>query len=594
MKYYAVFVFAICALFVDAQDVVLLHTNDIHSHLYGFSPETEYTPLVKDNDQTKGGFARIAGYVNAQKEEYGDKLLVVDAGDFLMGTLFQTLEMSKGFQLNLMHRIGYEFMALGNHEFDFGPDVLAKIVQNNIDNGEIPTLLSSNYGGSATYPDEKLQGLFQRQVIQKYAVVEKNGISIGLFALMGTDADESIADYYGLKWENQKKIARNTAKYLKNNENVDLVIALSHSGLVKNKKGEWAGEDVEYAKAAKDIDIIISGHTHSYLPQLVNAGNAVIVQTGSHGINVGKLQISIDGDGLDVHYQLVEMNDKIDADAGVQKLIDEQIPLIEKSILDEVGVSFNQKIVETTFELALDEYNPMESNLGPFIADAIYETLAKNESTKVDVTLVATGVIRNNIVKGEHGYQNINDIFNVMPLGMGENDIPGSPLGNVHITGNELKKLLELILAVYPQKINYYLFFSGAKVEYDPDKGLFRKITSIKIGDDINGYTELDTGKKSTELVSVAANKYMISFIGKIKKMSFGLVNVVPKKASGQTIVGDDFLIDGNPEKQGLQEVKEWLSILDYIRTFEDVNNNGVPDIPPCYKTKKNPLYVTN
>ena len=67
-----------------AQDLVILHTNDMHSHQIGFAPEMEYTPLVADNDHTLGGFARIAGFIKTEKEQYGDKLLVVDAGDGLL------------------------------------------------------------------------------------------------------------------------------------------------------------------------------------------------------------------------------------------------------------------------------------------------------------------------------------------------------------------------------------------------------------------------------------------------------------------------------------------------------------------------------
>ena len=135
MGKFVLIVLLILSFQVFSQDIVIIHTNDLHSHLNGLSPETEYTPLVKDMDPTLGGMARIAGYIDNQKELFGDKLLVVDAGDFLMGTLFQTIELNEGFQLNLMHKMGYEFATLGNHEFDFGPDSLAKIIRNSMANG---------------------------------------------------------------------------------------------------------------------------------------------------------------------------------------------------------------------------------------------------------------------------------------------------------------------------------------------------------------------------------------------------------------------------------------------------------------------------
>ena len=288
-----------------AQDLVILHTNDLHSHLNGFSPEAEYTPLIHDNDPTRGGFSRITGFINSQKEQYGDKLLVLDAGDFLMGTFFQTLELSEGFQLNLMKKMGYDFVALGNHEFDFGPAALAEIINHSVQNGEIPQLLNTNYKEAKSSDDSELARLFENGVILPYSVIEKNGYKLGIFSLIGKDANESISDDYGIELNDPKKVAKQTAKYLKEVEKVDLVIVLSHSGVSKDKNGEWAGEDAEYAEAAPDIDIIISGHTHTYLPEALHAGNAVIVQTGALGMNMGKLEIYLqDREKPEVKYTL--------------------------------------------------------------------------------------------------------------------------------------------------------------------------------------------------------------------------------------------------------------------------------------------------
>ena len=593
MKIILILPLLIVAFFVKGQSLVILHTNDMHSHLNGFSPEAEYTPLINDADPTAGGFSRIAGYINSQKDIYDDKLLVVDAGDFLMGTLFQTLEPAEGFQLNLMKKMGYDFVAIGNHEFDYGPNTLAKILNNNLNNGPIPQLLCANYKGAKLYPDDQLRKLFDNGVILPYSVTEKNGIKIGLFGLLGVDADESIASYYGVEFNDQKKVAKETAKYLKEVEKVDLVIALSHSGVWKNKKGEWSGEDMDYAKAASDIDIIISGHTHTYLPKALHSGSATIVQTGSKGLNVGKLIVDFDENHKpQVTYELVKMDDKIKASSEIQALIDNKSHFIERNLLSGLDIGFSQPIVETSFNLSMDEMHPFESNLGPFIADATYHYLNKSGKNNVDMTMVATGVIRSDIFEGNKGKQNINDLFNIMPLGNGDDDMPGSPLAKIYVNGRELKKVLELILAVYPKKTNYYLYYSGAQIDFNPDKGLFRKIESIRIGTERDGYNNVDIGKHSKDLVSIGANKYMISFIGQLKKMSFGIVNIVPKKANGEPFGNDSFVVDMDPAKEGVQEAKEWLSIYDYVKSFPDVNGNGIPDIPEIYRTKKNPLFI--
>jgi 5'-nucleotidase len=101
----------------------------MHSNLTGYGPEAAYTPLnTEDGDQTLGGFSRLAGYIDKQRQQNPDNLLVLDAGDFLMGTVFHTLENETGFQLSLMKLIGYDYVTLGNHEFAMGQNYNAKAI----------------------------------------------------------------------------------------------------------------------------------------------------------------------------------------------------------------------------------------------------------------------------------------------------------------------------------------------------------------------------------------------------------------------------------------------------------------------------------
>ncbi|HKK81692.1 MAG TPA: bifunctional UDP-sugar hydrolase/5'-nucleotidase, partial [Prolixibacteraceae bacterium] len=432
-----------------AQDLVILHTNDIHSHLMGFSPETEYTPMVNKNDSTLGGFARVAGYIKSEKEKFDEKLLTLDAGDFLMGTLFQTIELKKGFQLNLMHETGYDFIAIGNHEFDYGPNSLAQIINNSQENGQIPQLLCSNYDFDKTTDAKKLKELFANGTILPFDIVEKNNYRIGILAIMGNKAANYIPEIYNVEFEKMNKAARKTAKHLKKNKNVDIVIALSHSGIYRDDQGRWQGEDIKLAEKNKHIDIIISGHSHTKVKQPIQAGNTVVVQAASSGLYVGRIEVVFGSFGKPlIQYKLVEMNDTIKADRQIQKKIEAQIPYIEQSVLSTIGVNFYTPVLETSFDLTLNESKAASSNLGPFVADAMHHWMNTKNRPGTDIVAVAAGVIRNNIEAGEHGKQNINDIFNVMPLGLGYDSIPGTPLAKIHITGKELKQIMELILAV--------------------------------------------------------------------------------------------------------------------------------------------------
>lgn len=589
--FFMMFLLQVSVANLFSQDIVILHTNDLHSHVNGFSPEAEYTPFLNDNDCTRGGFARIAGFIQSEKEKYGDKLLVVDAGDFLMGTLFHSIELSHGLGLNLMHKMGYDYVAIGNHEFDFGPDSLALIISNNFNNGAIPRLLCSNYKQSVNVSDSMLQKHFLNDVIGEYAITERNGYKIGLFALLGIDAVESIPAKYGVETYNYKKTARRIARYMRNVEGVDLVIALSHSGVVKNKKGNWKGEDIALA-AVSEIDIVISGHTHTVMKQAGYGNNTPVVQTGTAGVYVGKVEVCFDADRNPLFQnQLLVMDDSVEADTLVQNIIDRNAQLIEETVLSDIGISMDEHIVETSFDLHIDEHNPLQSNLGPFVADAIYYYVDKHVQAPVDVALVATGVIRNNIQTGKKGFQNINDLFNVMPIGMGADKVPGDPLGLVYVTGYELKMLFELILSVYPSKPPYFIYFSGIDIEYDPDKRIFRKIKSIKFNTGTKKDQKIDFDKQSEELIAVVSNAYMIGFISKLRKISFGLVNIEIKNEDGLPANSSECKLQIHSVSNEFSEAKEWLAVYHYCRSFKDVNNNHVPDIPQVYKTMRIPLY---
>ena len=242
--------------------LVILHTNDMHSRLDGFAPSLEYSPQSANDDKTIGGFSRIASIIEHESSTSPENTLVLDAGDFLMGTLFHSMEESTGFQLPLMSSMGYEVVAIGNHEFDYGPETLARIIEKSATIGKIPDLLLTNAKTDPGDPgDDRFEMLLENEKIRRYVFVEKAGRKIGIFSLMGVDADDVAPFAPPVTFSRQIRSAKRTVRKLKN-EGADLIICLSHSGLEKDKKDRWAGEDVKLAKRVRGLDLIISGHTH--------------------------------------------------------------------------------------------------------------------------------------------------------------------------------------------------------------------------------------------------------------------------------------------------------------------------------------------
>jgi 5'-nucleotidase/UDP-sugar diphosphatase len=567
----------------SGKHLVILHTNDLHSRMTGFAPEPKYTPLVQDDDGTIGGFARIAGIIKSEKTNSGDAFLVVDAGDFTMGTLFPAVELETGFQLRLMKTMGYDAVGLGNHEFDFGSGWLAAVIRKSASAGEIPCLISSNSQFSAKdTADDAFAGLFDDSLIFRSIVLEKNGLRIGLFSIIGKDADRVAPRAAPVTFEKQSKAATRMVRALKD-EKCDIIICLSHSGVEKGKNGEWEGEDVELAKKVRGIDLIIGGHSHTVIEQPIVVNGVPIVQTGEFGKNVGRLSLLFtEGRIITESYILIPVNDKVESDAYVSALIEKQKQVINEKILNPLGLSYTDPIAEADFILtgnAVKDF--IESNLGPLVADAIHYYVNRESSRRTDLSIVAAGMIFDRIVPG---IQTAPDIFRVMPLGSGEDNVPGYPLARLYVTGKEMKSILEILQVAYKSSPDNYCYYSGIRVGIDPNRGLFRKIKKIEIVETDSTLREVNFGRKDKTLYSITADSYMLEFIGIIRKLSFGLVNVVPKDHDGRKITDiKKAVIDMDEQKEGVQEGKEWLALIDYFKSMRDLNNDGLPDIETKY-----------
>jgi 5'-nucleotidase len=549
----------------------------------GYAPESEYSPLTIKDDKTVGGFARIAAIIKTEKENSKGVTLVLDAGDFMMGTLFPNIEKKSGFQLRLMKSMGYDVTCFGNHEFDFGPEWLATVISTSAGNGMIPSLLI----GNATFDrkdirDDGLEKLLSDSIISRKLILIKDGIKFGFFSIIGKDAVKDAPRAVPVTFEKQFSFARKMVKELKS-EKCDIIICISHSGVTKEKNGEWGGEDVELAKAVKGIDLIIGGHTHTKLDHPVIVKGIPIVQAGEFGQFVGCLKLSYSPGKLKLtSYRLIPVDDNVLGDEHINSIIQEQKEKINQQILKPLGMDYNKPVVESGFKIEGNDVGDyVNSNIGPMIADAIQYYVNFHNRKGTDISMVAAGMIFDKIVPG---VQTAPDIFRVMPLGSGNDDVPGYALSRLYVTGRELKSILEILQVAAKSKPEDYCYYSGIRVDYDPEGGLFKKIKKIEIIRNDGTLINVDFSKKNKSLYSLTADSYMLDFIGIIKKMSFGLINVVPKDEAGNKIKDmKSAVIDINESLDGIQEGKEWLALIEYLGSMKDTNGNGIPDVDKKY-----------
>lgn len=578
-------------VFAEAKKFTIIHTNDMHSHLLGAAPELEYTWDKTGDDNTRGGWARIATVIKDVKSKRSNPALVIDAGDFTMGTLFHMLAREESIELRLMKEMGFDLATLGNHEFDLTPKGLARIVTTAARAGMPELVFASAIFNKESDKDDTLEEVFRKGLMKPYTVKTINGVKVGFFGIIGNDAAEVAPFASPVKFKNYIEVSREIVKILREKELVDMIVCISHAGLSMYGPGEKAkSEDEILAKEVKGIDVIVSGHTHTDLPKPIVVGKTIIVQAWENGRHVGVLDFAWEGGAAKLSdYKTIEVDDTILGDAAIQKKIDGFIKEIDARILREHGLSFWKIIANTNFDLNIREE---ESTLGNLVADSerwyanrfVYDP--RDPSSKVVLAVESNGLIRTDLLKGKTGKLAVTDIFNTLPLGIGMDDTMSYPLITIYLYASEIKKACEVLTSVYPLKgSDYFLQISGIKFTYNPRRMLFDRVTDIWIGSEEEGYVPLDYSASNKKLYRLVANIYNSTFLKVIGNFTFGILTIVPKDKNGNPVKElKDCRIDADKNKPGIQELKEWVGLMKYIQSFKDTNGDGLSDIPDKYK----------
>lgn len=271
-KIQLVIILLLATLCLNAQELVILHTNDTHSQI---------TPQTTGAGKGLGGYERREQYINKVRAE-NKNVILLDAGDFSQGTPYFTI--FKGdVEIELMNALGYDAVCLGNHEFDNGQQELAR----RIDNAKFP-FVCANYDFKAG--ESPLAGK-----VKPYTIIEREGKKIGIIGVLTTlKGLVSPKNTEGIKYEHPYKIINTLALELKKREKCDLVILLTHVGYDHGR--EQSPSDDMLAANSENIDIIIGGHSHTYIkkPAVIKnklGKNVIVVTAGEKGENVGRLDI---------------------------------------------------------------------------------------------------------------------------------------------------------------------------------------------------------------------------------------------------------------------------------------------------------------
>ncbi len=267
----------------DTKHLTILHTNDVHSYIDPF-------PADHPRNANMGGVSRRAAIIENIRQE-NPNLLLLDAGDIFQGTPYFNYYGGE-LELKLMSMMKYDLGTLGNHDFDNGIEGFYSQMHN-----ATFDFVTSNYDFNNTV----LQGK-----TKQYKIFDKNGIKVGIFGL-GIELAGLVdsKNYKETKYLNPVEIAQDLSRILKHEQKCDLVICLSHLGYKYNDEKDKIS-DVKLAALTKDIDLIIGGHTHTFLDKptiLKNSeGKEVIVnQAGCYGIKMGRIDFYFDNDKSKSH-----------------------------------------------------------------------------------------------------------------------------------------------------------------------------------------------------------------------------------------------------------------------------------------------------
>ena len=559
----------------DGKTVDVMFLHDTHSHLNAFAT------VEGGESKTLGGFAKIKALINDQKAKNPDTLLL-DAGDFSMGTLIQVMYEKQASEIRMLGQLGFDVTTLGNHEFDYGAKGLSNMLSSAVTSGDtLPTMVVCNVdwdameGAKLTDAQKLLKESFETYGVKEYVVVEKNGVKIAITGVFGEDALDCVPNC-PLQFKNPIEAVKETVAKIKKQEEADMIVCVSHSGTWKDEK---KSEDELLAKSVPELDLIISGHTHTKLDKPIVHGDTYIASAGEYGKRLGSLSMTQNADGrweMDA-YELVTVEESIDADKATQAKIDGFMSQVDSEYLSKFGYTKDQVLCTNEVEFATSEDAGelhTEVNLGSIMADAYTYTVEKysDDDHPVDVAVVPAGVIRDTYAKGNITPENV---FNSFSLGIGQDGVAGYPLISIYLTGAELKTVAEIDASISDLMSSARLYTDGLYWNYNPNRLILNKVTDVYLCNGDGERVKIQNNK----LYRVVTDYYTSQMLGGVTDLSYGLLSITPKSKDGVAIINyADTIIEADGK-----EIKAWAAIAEYMTSFEDTDGDGIGNVPAKY-----------
>ena len=437
----------------------LLHINDLHSRI---QPINAFDSTCSAEDDAAGecfgGVARVATAINTLRGELeaaGENVLVPDAGDQFQGSLMYKTY-TGDVEAEFMEAIGFDVMAVGNHEFDDGPENLARF----LDMVSFP-VISGNL-------DLSQSNVLSEEMVPDHVVLDVNGVQVGIVSALATDTAETSSPGPSIIFQDEIDALQADVDAL-TEQGVNIIIALTHVGLPM---------DIAIAEAVTGIDVIVGGHSHTYLsssdPDRAGAyptmasnpdGDFVpIVQAYAYSKYLGHLEVTFDDDGNVVYASgdTMLLDASVEPDAEIAARVAELAGPIEEAMGEVIGESTD--VIEGSREVC----RAMECAMGNLVADAM---LARVAEQGIDVAIQNGGGLRATIDAGEI---TMGEVFSVLPF--------QNTLATFQLTGAGIIEALENGVSQVEEGAGRFPQVSGMSYTFDLSQEPGSRISNVMIG----------------------------------------------------------------------------------------------------------------
>ncbi len=559
--------------------VSIAFTSDMHSHL--------------DAVSGSGGAARMCSVIEKIKKNDANTFLL-DAGNFSMGTVFQTIYKKRASELKTLGAIGYDAVALGPSEFEYGNRGLAGMLRTAA-SGKTTTKKTTTRYNQTTFQTETtttftrtmpevvcasinwhrsladkakrnsvkaLQRAWLRYDVNDYTVIKKDGVHMAVFSLLGDAAQKTARENCGLSFHDQKTRAEDIVKEIQNNGEADMIVCLLPDDGQSDASAKE--EACDLAKEVKGIDVMICGSGLTGISKPLTEGSTTIVGAAGSTKQVGELHLQKkDGKYTVDQYKLHKVTAGTAKDASLESSVRGFASEVGSDYLGKYGYAYNETIASSRFSFTPREdlgRTGGDDALGDLISDAYIRAVRKAEGSRyktVDVAFVSLPNIRASISRGR---VTATDAYDINGAGIGVDGSAGYPLVTAYVTGKELKKIAEADASLSAKDNSYRIFVSGMKFSVNRHRLYLNRAFDFAL-EKPDGTTEKIQGNK---LYRIATGIDELRALSGLSKVGFGVMRVEPKNENGHVVKDEKTLV----LRHNGRECKTWAALADQLEAM--------------------------